>query len=247
MKSDSIYRIARFYIQAGETSGTRSISHVLGEFISATGSVLVKYELNYGPPRQFEVATLEQALAVLPENDFETLSVMERQGAKGFHVQRKFKALGIHDVYEYLFAYRSAENFANQFQRLMRILNSVGVLLYGYGRTVTDDFEPHTEGQMKRSWLGNIVLNGADPVAEWLEHPRGIREGAAKGIYGLNLISDHRQNPPVWLGAEALQRAMKIGQAYLVQLGPTELQALRGRKEFRPFVHDDARSVAALR
>lgn len=241
MASDSIYRIARFYIQTDEIACTRSIPRVLQEFVAATGSALVKYELNYGRGRRFDIAVLEQALSTLPSGDFESLSVMELKGAKGFHVGPRFKPLGIRDVYEYLFAYRSAEDFATQFRRLAATLSSVGALLNGYGRTLTEDFEPATEVQMKRSWFGAVSVKGVDPVAEWLEHPRGILEGATKGIYGLNLISDRRPNPPDWLSAGALQRVVRVDHAYLAQLSPTDLRTLRERKELKSFVREDAR------
>lgn len=241
MASDSVYRIARFYIRAAESSCRESLVRVVRDFVEATGSVLVKYELNYGAERPFEFAALERSVSSLTDGDFESLSVMERKGAKGFHVGSRFRPLGISEVYEYLFAYRSAADFAAEFAHLAATVGSVGTLLTGYGRNLTENFEPATEAQMKRTWLGGVSIKGVDPVAEWLEHPQGILEGATKGIYGLNLISARRAKPPDWLSEEAVRRAVKVDDnAYLAQLSPTDLRKLRERKELKPFVREDA-------
>ena len=242
MASDSIYRLARFYIQTDETSCRQSIGRVLQEFVTMTGVVLATYELNYQSGRRFNIAVLENDLSSLAAGDFEHLSVMERQGAKGLHVGSWFRPLGISDVYQYLFAYRSPADFAAEFQSLATTLGSIGALLTGYGRTLTENFEPANESRMKRTWFGNLTTDkGLDPIAEWLEHPRGILQGATKGIYGLNLISDRRPKPPEWLGADALRRAVRVDHAYLAQFSPADLRTLRDRKELKAFVREDAR------
>lgn len=241
MQSDSIYRIARFYIQTDEASCKRSIERVLQESVATTGSILATYELNYRSERRFDFSALRRDLDSLISGDFEHLSIMERKGAKGLHIGSWFRPLGISDVYQYLFAYRSGADFAAEFQRLAATLGSVGALLTGYGRTLTEDFEPATESQMRRTWFGSLRVKSVDPLREWLEHPRGILQGAMKGIYGLNMISDRRSKPPEWLSAEALQRVVKLDNAYLTLLSPANLRALRGRKDLKPFVREDAR------
>jgi len=240
MSNASSYKLARFYLELQDMNWPAKFGTVIDEYVQCTGINLCKYSLNYKPLRRFDRETLLRELNRRSLADFEMLSVEEQEGALGLHTVATFGPLDVAGVYEYVFAFRSNQDFTNQFTVLAESMARAGELLYGYGRGLSSDCEPVSESRMIRSFFGGIAVKGQHPVKEWLEHPREIREGAIKGIYGLNLISSRRAQKPIpWLGADKIQSAVRVSDCLLVQLSKEELARAKTRKDIGRFVRED--------
>lgn len=165
----------------------------IDDFIGLAKLSVDEYSINYSANKKFEKDKFKSRLVSADGRNIESLRLDRFSDNTGVFLSSEFKYLGLENVFELNFVSSLlGGEFQSMFKSLSSRLAEIAQVLYGYGRELSSNIDPTTENVFKRNLFGNVSVKVDKATDIWLESPSHILDGAAKGIYCLNLLSSDK-------------------------------------------------------
>jgi hypothetical protein len=232
----------KFYVRLSDATWTHGIDQVVTSFLADHGVAASTYSLNFRDHASWNSVRVREKLTVLPLSDFEYLSVDDAAARQGVAVLGLFRSYRLNDIYELMFKLSQTVNHASVFERQARSLAAaVPQVFYGYGRVLEATVDADSENRIKKTIFGGTSTKVDRMEDTWMEDPSLICQGAMKGIYPLNVVTNLKLNEPsmsdVFQGGRS--RAVPGAELTIVEYEPKALSQLRrSSKSLAKFVRD---------
>lgn len=189
---DKLRSVAKFYLALNEGSWPHFIQCV-ERFIEVSSLELKEFSINFQSNTPYNLSQFKKRAINFDVNKVESLRLESLDGGLGIYLNSEFKYLNVDGVYELNFVtLNTGIELENMFLKISNELCDICNVLYGYGRELNEKLDPTTENKIKTSLFGNKSVTIDKAVDVWMESPKEIMEGSAKGIYQHNLISNKK-------------------------------------------------------
>jgi hypothetical protein len=236
------YLLMKFYVRLNETTWVQSVDEIVTSFLRENSIAAASYSLNYKDDAAWEAARLRQKLGALRLSSFDYLSVDDAAVVEGVAIVALFRGYGHNDVYEFTFKLSRTEGSPKVFECQARaLIPAVAEVLYGYARVLENDISPGSENRTRTTIFGGTKTKVDRMEDVWMQEPSSIGQGAIKGVYPLNLVTNAKRRDPSVdeLLGRGVPRPVADAPFTILEYGPETLANLRAtNKAIAAYIRD---------
>lgn len=186
-KNKTKYNVTKVYFLA-TSKDSIDVRGLINQFLHYSEFEVAQFSMNYG--EMLDTTSELRQIAKLSLDELESLDIFDARGRSVLAVNKVFSYLGLDFS---VFEFTTLTNFDEGLKKeilLFSDLSDTGNVTYGYSRFLRDDYLAVTEDRVKKGLFGGASTSIANEETKWLVQPKDIDNGAIKGFYPLNYLSD---------------------------------------------------------
>jgi hypothetical protein len=216
------YNLIKLYVLLNAHNWKTYVEKALDVYEHLLGGTAGQYWENYSEAKPFNKEKILQKLSSRRFGDLENLVLTDEDDS--ISVAMNLVSAANPGICEVRLTFPSSTELKPLFIDLSADLIEMGMVLYGYARTLTKDYEPVSENKIKKTFGGVSVT--AEPFSNTWFLPLALDADVMKGLYPLNLVRRSLLKDDYF--GHTIDSAINVGKDMaIVEYSTSDLQLIR--------------------